>query len=127
VKTDLASLDPATRATFEKLGAETVSHLAVLPSHAAMTMGDKDGKAIRRVIDAGRKGGAKTFPALAAALDDSRKHQESMVMFVNLAELLGSEASNVPIRAMSFGMGKRDAALALRVTLLGAASTGGTP
>lgn len=121
VKTDLASLPPEARATFQKIGAEMVSHLAVLPKYAAMTMGDKDGKVIRKLIDAASKSGSgKLAAAFQAAVDDSRERQESMVMFMNLAEL--GPSAQLPVRSVSLGLGKHDSALGVRISVAGAPS-----
>ncbi len=114
-KINMATVDPALRPLYEKTGGQIVSHFAVLPDWAAMTMGDKDAAMIRHLIDTERaaRGSLDPHTSFAKALATSRSLQESLLLFMDTKQAM---ASATPFSAVSIALGKRGRALGVRMS-----------
>lgn len=122
-KVDTSALPPDQAAAVAQAASTSQSmYFATFDKLAAMATADADGKAIGAVIDAARgKGGALEISGgFAEVLDASKQRGDSMLMYFDLGAFTAQAptAVQMPFKAMSWGVGKHEGALSLRVGLI---------
>ncbi|MFO7561434.1 MAG: hypothetical protein R6X02_02220 [Enhygromyxa sp.] len=122
---DASGLPPAQAAAMQAAGSgEQAMHLAAFDKVAAMTSADADGQTMRTLIDTvrGKQGGLELSGNFAKALEASKQRGDSMLMVFDFAAVMASmptpPPSPIPFSGMSVGVGKHDAALSVRVSVL---------
>lgn len=123
-KIDASALPPEQTAALEATGSGNQSlHLASFDKVAAMANADEDGQSIRTLIDTvrGKNGGFEPSTPLENALERSKQRGESIVFHFDLSVMLASmpvpPPQPMPFRGMTFGIGRHDDALSVRISL----------
>jgi hypothetical protein len=121
---DTSSLPADQAAIIEAAGTgDQALHFASFDQVAAMATADTEGQSMRSLIDAARGKGSTLELAgqYATALDGSKQRGESMLMYFDLGVMSAAMppgAGPLPFRGMSIALGKHDAALSMRVSLI---------
>ena len=121
-KIDTSALTAEQAAAIEAASAATSQsmHFATFDKLAAMASADADGAAIKSLIDGARGKGFEPNGQFATVLDASKQRGDSMLMYFDLASLMAANPTPVPLpfKAMSWGIGKHEGALSMRISLI---------
>lgn len=118
-KVDLSGLPPDQAALMKNNPTDQSMYFATFDQFAAISTADADGQSMRALIDAARGKGVEPHGKFATVLDASKQRGESMLMYMDLsAASQPSSPVSLPFTAMSWGVGKQQSALSLRISLI---------
>lgn len=121
-KLDTSGLSPEQAAALAAAGTNTNQsmHFATFDKFAAMASADPEGASMKALIDSARGSGVAANGQFATVLEASKQRGDSMLMYFDVGAMMAASPTPVPLpfRAMSWGIGKHESALSVRISMI---------